>query len=93
MLPGLTTLRGAGLDLYRCYPGVRKPLMQFILLRWRRFESSRVTAWAMCVEGEEPLTLDLKGLESDVREPFCREYAVSVDTSCQVGPGGQGQSP
>jgi hypothetical protein len=29
--------------------------MQFILLRWRRFESSRVTAWAMCVEGEEPL--------------------------------------
>jgi hypothetical protein len=39
------------------------------------------------------LALNLKGLESSIWEPSCKEYAVSVDTSCWVGLSGQGQSP
>jgi hypothetical protein len=35
-------------------------MRRFILLRWRRFESSRVTAWAMRVEGEESLGHELE---------------------------------
>jgi hypothetical protein len=35
----------------------------------------------------------LKGLESDVWEPSCKEHAVSVDISGWAGPDGQGQKP
>jgi hypothetical protein len=43
MPPGLTTPCGEGLDSYRPYLGVRKPMRRFILLWWRRFEFSGVT--------------------------------------------------
>jgi hypothetical protein len=47
-----------------------------------------------CVLKERsPLARNLKGLESSIWEPSCKEYAVSVDTSYRVGLGGQGQSP
>jgi hypothetical protein len=36
-----------------------------------------------------PLAPDLKGLESDIRDPPC---VVSMDMSYQAGPDGQGQS-
>jgi hypothetical protein len=48
----------------------------------------------LCVLKERsPLAPDLKGLESGVREPSCKEYAVSVDMSCWEGPDGQGHKP
>jgi hypothetical protein len=39
------------------------------------------------------LAQDFKGLESKVWEPSCKEYMVSVDMSCRVGPHGQDKKP
>jgi hypothetical protein len=45
-----------------------------------------VTVLVVCVEGEEPLSLDLKGLESGAPEPSCFGHVVFMVTSCRVGP-------
>jgi hypothetical protein len=52
-----------------------------------------MTMRAMCVEGEEPFGSGLERLEYDVREPSCKEYAISMDMSCWAGPDGQVQKP
>jgi hypothetical protein len=40
----------------------------------------------MRVEGEEPLSSGLKGLESGVREPSCLKHVVFVVMPCRAGP-------
>jgi hypothetical protein len=65
-----------GVDSHHPYLGMKISLRRFTLLGWRRFGSSGAVMSAMRVKGEEPLSSDLKGLASGVREPSCRGHVV-----------------
>jgi hypothetical protein len=61
MLPGLITPCGVVLSLHHPYPVAWKLLRRLALPQWRRFECPRGIMSFMRVEGENPLSLDLKG--------------------------------